>query len=148
ALLFFRWKIGQWHGFPDYDGHYHLMVAHWIAAHGLWTDIPWLPFTVLGERGPDHQWLWHLALLPFTWISDPAQALVWAAAFNGAATTAVAAFVLRLLGVPAAPVFAVLALSAGVAVPTRFMMLRAQNVAVIYMLLAVWATARLRHKTL
>jgi hypothetical protein len=148
ALLFFRWKLGQWQGFADYDGHFHLMVAHWIADQGLWTDLPWLPFTVLGERGPDHQWLWHLALVPFTWIADPAEALAWAAAANGAATAAVAAFVMRLLGVPAAPVFAVLALTAGIAVPERFMMLRAQNAAVIYMMLAVWAMARLRHKAL
>jgi hypothetical protein len=148
TLVFFRWKLGQWSGFADYDGHYHLMVAHWITDRGLWSDIPWLPFTVLGERGPDHQWLWHLALVPFTAIADPAQALAWAAAVNGAATAAAAAFVMRLLGVPAAPVFAVLAMTAGVSVPARFMMLRAQNIAVIYMLLAVWAMARSRYKTL
>src|SRR5687768_18221795 len=40
---------------PDFDGHYHLRVAYWIGHHGLWSDIPWLPFTVLGERGPDHR---------------------------------------------------------------------------------------------
>jgi hypothetical protein len=148
ALVFFRWKLGQLNGFADYDGHFHLMVAHWIAAQGLWTDFPWLPFTVLGARGPDHQWLWHLTLLPFTAISDPAQALAWAAAFNGAATAAATAFVMRLLGVPAAPVFAVLAMTAGISVPERFMMLRAQNIALIYMLLAVWAMARGRHRTL
>jgi hypothetical protein len=148
ALFFFHWKLGQRNGFADFDGHFHLLVAHWIAGHGLWADLPWLPFTVLGERGPDHQWLWHLALVPFTLIADPAQALAWAAAVNGAATAAAAAFVMRVLGVPAAPVFAVLALTAGISVPERFMMLRAQNVALIYMLLAVWAMARLRHKTL
>jgi hypothetical protein len=148
ALFFFRWKLAEWHGFLDYDGHYHLMVAHWIADRGLWTDIPWLPFTVLGARGPDHQWLWHLAFVPFTYLEDPAQALAWAAAFNGAATVAAAAFVMRVLGVPAAPLFALLAMTAGLSVPTRFMMLRTQNIAVIYMLLAVWAMARGRHKTL
>jgi hypothetical protein len=148
ALCFFRWQLAQWNGFLDFDGHYHLRVAHWIAHYGLWTDIPWLPFTVLGERGPDHHWLWHLMLLPFAWIDDPAQALLWAAAFNGAATVAVIALVMRLLGVPAAPLFALLAVTAATLMPYRLMMLRAQNVAVIFMMLALWAMVRERYKTL
>ena len=148
ALVLFRWQLARWDGFPDFDGHYHLRVVYWIAHHGLWSDIPWLPFTVLGERGPDHHWLWHLALLPFAAIDDPGHALRWAAACNGAATVAVIALVMRLLGVPAAPLFAVLAVSAGVLMPYRLLMLRAQNVAVIFMMLAVWAMARRRHKSL
>jgi len=148
ALAFFRWQIGSWDGVLDFDGHYHLRVVHWIAHHGLWSDIPWLPFTVLGGRGPDHHWLWHLALLPFAWLDDPAQALLWAAACNGAATVAVVALVMRLLGVPAAPLFALLAVSAAMLMPYRLLMLRAQNVAVIFMMLAFWAMARERTKSL
>ena len=148
AAVLFRWQLGRWDGMPDFDGHYHLRVAYWIAHHGLWSDIPWLPFTVLGEKGPDHHWLWHVALVPFTWIGDPAEALRWAAACNGAATVAVIALVMRLLGVPAAPLFAVLAVTAAMLMPYRLLMLRAQNVAVIYMMLAVWAMARGRHKSL
>ena len=55
SLAFFRWQIGRWEGMPDFDGHFHLRVAYWIAHHGLWSDLPWLPFTVLGApslRGP------------------------------------------------------------------------------------------------
>lgn len=148
ALVFFRWQLGQWSGVPDFDGHYHLRVAYWIAHHGLWSDIPWLPFTVLGERGPDHHWLWHLMLVPFTWIDDPSQALLWAGAFNAAITVAVIALVMRVLGVPAAPLFAVLAVAASTAMPFRLAMLRAQNIAVIFMMLSVWAMARGRYKTL
>jgi hypothetical protein len=147
ALILGRWQIEHWGGLPDFDGNYHLRVVQWLAHHGLWTDIPWLPFTVLGERGPDHHWLWHVALLPFAWLND-AQALPWAAAFNGAAAIAVIAFVMRLLGVPAAPLFAVLAVTADGIMPMRLLMLRTQNAAVIYMVLAVWAIARRRDKTL
>src|SRR5260221_2774409 len=148
ALLFVRWKLGQWGGFADFDGHYHLKVVQWIAHQGLCADIPWLPFAVLGQRGPDHHWLWHLALVPFTLIADPGAALAWAAAFNAAVTAGVVAFVLRSLGVPAAPLFALLAFTAGEAMPFRMMMLRAQNVAVIFMFLSFWAIARERWKTL
>lgn len=147
ALAFFRWQIARWGGLPDFDGHYHLRVVQWIAHQGLWTDIPWLPFTVLGEKGPDHHWLWHVALLPLAWLGDAA-ALSWGAAFNGAATVGVIALVMRLLGVPAAPLFALLAVTADVIMPMRLLMLRTQNVAVIYMVLAVWAMASGRNKTL
>jgi hypothetical protein len=119
-------------------------VVQWIAQQGLWADIRWLPFTVLGERGPDHHWLWHVALLPFTLFPDPGQALAWGAAANAAAAAAAIAFVLRLLGVPAAPLFALLAFCAGEAMPYRMMMLRAQNVALVFMFLAFWAMARQR----
>jgi hypothetical protein len=148
ALVLFRWQLGRWDGSPDFDGHYHLRVIYWIAHHGLWTDIPWLPFTVLGERGPDHHWLWHLALLPFAWLEEPVQALRWAAACNGAATVAAIALVMRLLGVPAAPLFALLAVSASLLMPYRLLMLRTQNAAVIFMMLALWAMARDRTKSL
>lgn len=144
VLLFTRWKLGAWGGFADFDGHFHLKVVQWIAHEGLWADLRWLPFTVLGERGPDHQWLWHVALLPFTWIADPGEALAWAAAANAAAAAAVIAFVMRLLGVPAAPLVALLAFTAGEAMPYRMMMLRAQNVALIFMFLAFWAMAQRR----
>ena len=146
--MLFRWMIGQWGGFPDFDGHFHLTLVYRIANQGLWAHIPWLPFTVLGEKGPDHQWLWHLMLLPFAAIGDADQALAWAAACNAAAVVAVTGFVMRMLGVPAAPLFAVLAVAAGTLMPYRLMMLRAQNIAIIFMMLSVWAMARGRHRAL
>jgi len=149
TLVFFRWTILQWNGFLDFDGHYHHMIAQWmVAQRAFWLDIPWLPFTVLGERGPDQHWLWHLLLVPFGYFSDQDQGLIWAAACNGAATAAILAFVMRMLGIPAAPVFAVLAITTAAVMPYRLMMLRAQNIAIIFMVLSVWAIARRRHGTL
>lgn len=81
---------------------------------------------MLGDHGLDHHWLWHVALLPFAWLDD-AQALMWGAAFNGAVTLAVVAVVMRRLGVPAAPLFAVRAVTAGALMPMRLLMLRTQN---------------------
>ena len=149
TLVFFRWTILQWNGFLDFDGHYHHMIAQWmVAQRAFWLDIPWLPFTVLGERGPDQHWLWHLLLVPFGYFSDQDQGLIWAAACNGAATAAILAFVMRMLGIPAAPVFAVLAITTAAVMPYRLMMLRAQNIAIIFMVLSVWAIARRRYGTL
>jgi hypothetical protein len=148
ALLLSRWEVSQWDGFVDFDGHFHLRVAQWIAHFGLWTDIPWLPYTVLGERGPDHQWLWHLTLVPYTWISDEGAALAWATAGNAAMVPAVLAFTMRMLRIPAAPVFVLLAVCASTYMPGRLLMLRAQNIAIVFMLLSIWAMARERYRTL
>jgi len=149
TLVFFRWTILQWNGFLDFARHYHHMIAQWmVAQRAFWLDIPWLPFTVLGERGPDQHWLWHLLLVPFGYFADPDQGLIWAAACNGAATAAILAFVMRMLGIPAAPVFAVLAITTAAVMPYRLMMLRAQNIAIIFMVLSVWAIARRRYGTL
>jgi hypothetical protein len=149
SVLLFRWNLLHWTGFLDFDGHYHLKVAQWAVLQGRpWTDIVWLPFTVYGERGPDTQWLWHLMLMPFVFIDDPAQALDWANACNAALTVAVLGFVMRHLGVPLAPLFALLAVTAGETITARLLMLRGQNIAVAFMALAVWAMARGRPKTL
>lgn len=148
ALLLSRWQVGRWDGFTDFDGHFHFRVAQWIAHFGFWADLPWLPFTVLGERGPDHQWLWHLSLVPFTWLSDQNAALAWATAANAALVPAVLAFAMRMLRVPAAPVFVLLAVCAGTYMPGRLLMLRSQNIAIVFMVLSVWAIARQRYRTL
>jgi asparagine N-glycosylation enzyme membrane subunit Stt3 len=148
ALLLFRWQLGRWDGYHDFDGHFHFRVAEWIAHFGWWTDLPWLPFTVLGERGPDHQWLWHLTLVPYTWFGSSEEVLAWATAVNGALVPAALAFVARMLRVPAAPVFVILAVTAGTLMPFRLLMLRSQNIAIIYMALVLWAIARGHYRTL
>jgi hypothetical protein len=148
GLLLSRWQVARWNGFLDFDGHFHLRVAEWIAHFGFWTDLPWLPYTVLGERGPDHQWLWHLTLIPYTWLNDQDAALAWGTAANAALVPAVLAFVMRILRVPAAPLFVLLAVSAGEYMPYRLLMLRAENIAIIFMVLSVWAIARERYRTL
>jgi hypothetical protein len=148
TALAFRWQLGRWNGFLDYDGHFHLRMAQWIAHLGGWADIPWLPYTVLGERGPDHEWLWHVTLVPYTWLSDANEGLAWGAAINGALVPATLSFVMRMLGIPAAPLFALLAVTAGTLMPYRLMMLRAQNAAIIFMVLALWAMAKQRYRLL
>jgi len=148
ALLLSRWQVARWDGFLDFDGHFHLRVAQWIAHFGLWTDLPWLPYTVLGEHGPDHQWLFHLSLVPYTWLGDQDAALAWATAGNAALVPAILTFTMRMLRVPAAPVFALLAVTAGEYMPYRLLMLRAQNIAIVFMVLSVWAIAKKRYRVL
>ena len=55
ALL--AWILADAEGILGVDGYYHFRIGQEILERGPWVDIRWLPFTVLGEHGPDHHWL-------------------------------------------------------------------------------------------
>jgi hypothetical protein len=52
---------------PDNDGFYHIKLAYLMRTEGLKPDFPWLPLTILNPREfYDHHFLFHVALMPFT----------------------------------------------------------------------------------
>jgi len=52
---------------PDNDGYYHIKLAAIMRQEGLRPDFPWLPLSILNEREYyDHHFLFHVALIPFT----------------------------------------------------------------------------------
>jgi hypothetical protein len=52
---------------PDNDGYYHIKMAQIMRQEGLRPDFPWLPLSILNEREYyDHHFLFHVALIPFT----------------------------------------------------------------------------------
>jgi hypothetical protein len=52
---------------PDNDGFYHIRFAELMREQSLKPDFPWLPLTVLNSREfSDHHFLFHVALIPFT----------------------------------------------------------------------------------
>jgi len=53
---------------PDNDGFYHIKLASLMRTEGLKPDFPWLPLTILNENEfYDHHFLFHVALIPFTY---------------------------------------------------------------------------------
>lgn len=49
------------------DGYYHIKMAQIMRRQGLRPDYPWLPLTILNEREfSNHHFLFHVALIPFT----------------------------------------------------------------------------------
>jgi hypothetical protein len=105
------------------------------------VDIDWLPFTVLGERGTDHQWLFHLLIAPLTLLGHDAAAVNAACAIAGAATAAAIVPILRRAGVPWAGLVAVTMMFAADILPARFIALRAQNIALVLILAMMFAIA-------
>ena len=64
---------------PDNDGYYHIKLASLMRTEGLKPDFPWLPFSILNESEfYDHHFLFHVALIPFT-FGDLRLGAKWAA---------------------------------------------------------------------
>jgi hypothetical protein len=135
----FYWMLTQSPALIDIDAMYHFKVARLIRERGPWVDISWLPFTVLGERGPDHHWLFHALLAPLTLIGADFRALALACAIAAAAMPAAILPFLRRAGVPLATLFCLAAMFSSDMLPGRFLELRAQNLAVILMVAALFA---------
>jgi hypothetical protein len=123
----------------DIDSLYHFRLAQLIRERGPWVDISWLPFTVLGERGTDHQWLFHLLIAPLTALGSDLQALHIASAVMAAAMPAAIYPFLRRAGVPFALVFVIAMMFSGDLLPERFLALRAQDIAVVFMVATLFS---------
>ena len=64
---------------PDNDGYYHIKLAYLMRTEGFKPDFPWLPLTILNETEfYDHHFLFHVALMPFT-FGDLRLGAKWAA---------------------------------------------------------------------
>lgn len=64
---------------PDNDGYYHIKLAWLMRTEGLKPEFPWLPLSILNaEEFYDHHFLFHVALIPFT-FGDLREGAKWAA---------------------------------------------------------------------
>ncbi len=68
---------------PDNDGFYHIKMAWLMRTESLKPDFPWLPLTILNSREFfDHHFLFHAAMIPFTY-GDLVVGAKWAAVLFG-----------------------------------------------------------------
>ncbi len=132
----------------DNDSYYHLAIARAVADEGLDYDFPWARFGMLARGYGDKEILFHAALAPFTRIADPALGGRLALALLGALIlAAVGNLALRAIGAWGLVVpFWLFAGSAELA--WRMVRLRPELGALVLILLALWAAARRRHRTL
>ncbi len=64
---------------PDNDGFYHIKLAWLMRTEGLKPEFPFLPLSILNENAfYDHHFLFHVALIPFT-FGDLRTGAKWAA---------------------------------------------------------------------
>jgi hypothetical protein len=65
----------------DNDGYYHIKLAYLMRTEGLKPEFSWLPLSILNPREfYDHHFLFHTALIPFT-FGDLRVGAKWAAVF-------------------------------------------------------------------
>src|SRR5262245_58279953 len=85
----------------DYDCYYHIQMARLIRDHGLPTPFPYLPFTILDEKGyTDHHMLLHVVQIPFTYVGDLRMAAKLSAVFCSALAFTTLFWLLRKYRIP------------------------------------------------
>lgn len=62
----------QWNNYiGDPDGFYHTKMALFLREGILLKSLPWMQYSSITEHFTDHQLLYHLFLVPFTYIKTP-----------------------------------------------------------------------------
>ncbi len=148
ALVAFLWLFSRSPLLYDNDSYYHLAIARAVAEEGLDYEFPWARFGMLARSYGDKEILFHAALAPFTRTADPALGGRLALALLDALLlAAIAHLALRAVGAWGLVVpFWLFAGSAELA--WRMVRLRPELGALLLFLVALWAAAQRRYRTL
>ncbi len=122
------------------DGYYHYKFAFLMWDEGVfWKDVSWLPYTVLGDNGVDHHWFFHLLIAPIAGLfSGSEDGLLFATALVGAIAPAGVYLFLRLVKFPYALLITLAVIFSHDFLPTRFLMLRMQPIALVIFIFAIY----------
>ena len=124
----------------DYDSWFHIRYAWLLRQHGPWMDFPWMPHSFFADGFVDHQWLYHVLLVPFTFVEDlRVGAKASAVALSSFAVTAFSV-VLHRRGVRWPVLWAVVLLAGSRFLTVRLMMPRTQALSLAFLLLG-WLMA-------
>jgi len=129
---------------PDNDGFYHIKMAWLMRTEGLKPNFLWLPLTILNQKEfYDHHFLFHVALIPFTYFTDLRLGAKWAAViFSGLAFLAVW-FLFRRQRVPYSWLWALALLGISDAFLYRMSITRAQSLSLAVLAVAfAWLLER------
>jgi len=114
------------------DGYFHYTMASKLAIGNPAQSIEALPFTVLGEQGPDHHWLIHWLQKPLTlFFTNSEHGIAPATIAWAALVPAFLSAILRYYHVPYAPVVATIGVWGLYILPSRLLMFRAHNAAIV-----------------
>ncbi|MBI4766471.1 MAG: hypothetical protein HY787_18035 [Deltaproteobacteria bacterium] len=82
------------------DSYFHIKYAWLIWQEGAIWDFPWLQGTLFKTTWVDHQFLYHLLLIPFTWFDDLYLSALGAGIFWAALALFTVYIVIRRLDTP------------------------------------------------
>jgi hypothetical protein len=133
---------------PDNDGFYHIKLAWLMRTEGLKLDFPFLPLSILNEREfYDHHFLFHVALIPFT-FGDLRVGAKWAAVTFASLAFLAVWYLLQRQRVPFAWLWALGLLGISEAFLFRMSITRAQSLSLAVLALACAWLLEGKHKSL
>jgi len=144
ALAFAAFEAWLQHGatrFAGIDSFFHIAYARLLREVGFVADFPWLSATFFRDHWVDHQFLYHVLLVPFAGDDLAAGGAASSVFFAGAVGAALGA-VLQRLGPRAGAAGAVLVMGSGSLLFWRLSMVRTQGLALALLLLAFLALNR------
>jgi hypothetical protein len=122
---------------PDNDGFYHIRWAEIMRREGLKPDFPWLPLSILNAREfSDHHFLFHVALIPFT-FGDLRLGAKWAAVTFASLAFLCVWWLLRQQRVPYSALWALGMLVISEAFLYRMSITRAQSLSLAFMVIGL-----------
>jgi len=122
---------------PDNDGYYHIKLAWLMRTEGLKPDFPYLPLSILNQNDYyDHHFLYHVALIPFT-FGDLHLGAKWAAVTFAALTFLAVWYLLDRQKIPFAWLWALALLGISEAFLFRMSISRAQSLSLGIMALGL-----------
>ena len=129
---------------PDNDGFYHIKLARLMRSEGLKPDFPWLPLSILNQREYyDHHFLYHVALIPFTYFTDLRIGAKWSAVIFSSLAFLAVWFLFHRQRVPYAWLWALALLGISDAFLYRMSVTRAQSLSLAVLALAfAWLLER------
>ncbi len=133
---------------PDNDGFYHIKLAWLMRTEGLTPVFSWLPLSILNQREfYDHHFLFHVALIPFT-FGDLRVGAKWAAViFSSLAFLAIWVLFHRQR-LPHAWLWAIALLGISDAFLFRMSITRAQSLSLAFLVIGMLWLLEGKHKHL
>ena len=133
---------------PDNDGFYHIKLAWLMRTEGLKPDFSWLPLSVLNQNEfYDHHFLFHVALIPFT-FGDLRIGAKWAAVIFASLTFLAVWYLFHRQRVPFAWLWALGLLGISDAFLYRMSVTRAQSLSLAVLAIAFAWLLEGKHKHL
>ncbi len=134
---------------PDHDGYYHIKMAELIRTSGIPTPFPYLPFTIIDEKGyTDHHMLLHVIQVPFTLAKDLRLAAKLSAVFCAALAFTTFFWLLRVYRIPYPWLWLCLLFASSSAFLYRMSMPRAPSLSLALQIIAFYFIVERRFKSL
>jgi hypothetical protein len=152
-LVYLSLSFGAMHagavGLTDPDGYFHARLASMFFERGLSREFPWTQASVWKDRYCDKEFLYHLAMAPFTAGEvEPLRGALLFSTILGVAVFAALYFVLRWNGVPWPAAFAALPACLGPGFMLRLLMIRPHVLSIVLNLIGLHFLIRGRWKAM